>query len=577
MKVFETLNKQPGMQLKVLSLWKVFISLLDDELLRTLLISITKSLIDIMTVSNHNTRQAVAIVLEDLLIMKSFITPEDYANLPDIPDYQELARLNSHVNSNRMIKSNSVQLRHDLQYILNAFSDFDTVKVLLGLQKLEKILSMDNVDLGDFRDQLYSKLLYLIEKYGSHQQISYLAAVCIGKLGAVDPGIVKMNAVDDTVYVMNDYSRQDEKLAFICDLIINHIYPAYNAVNEVNVRLCMEYSIQTLLKNAGYLPMQEMKSKPTLLAIYTSWRKLPKSIQEFLTPFLQSAYHVSWSEQPLEYPIYTKAKSFQDWVQHWFCRMAKCAQSPAKEIFAACIPMVQSNLTDITLHLLPYIVLHVILSCTTDNVHGIVSELLLVFEANAKPADQSGIGKMGHYSLQVAVSITEYCRKWLNRVGLKDLAKKSQVSRVNRFLQAIPSMTMGIAAFHIKAYPHALMQLETHLKEKAEKMDPEIQKYLKQIYIQLDDPESLKGLMETYSSVLSVEEEIFRYESLGKWSEAEVLYRNKIQDNPSDISSYEGYMECLKKSGNYGNVLFSKKRAKSHFFFLNRIVVVYCG
>lgn len=576
MKVFETVNKLPSMQSEAVSLWKIFVSLLDDDVLRTLLTPITKSLIDVMTISNHEIRSSVAKLLEDILIGKSFLSADDYIHLPNLPDYEQLSRLRSYLDSGRLIENDTTKLKSDIQHILKDFSDFDNAKVLLALQKLEKILSLENVDLKRYRDQLYSKLLYLIGKYASHQPISYLTAVCLGKLGAIDPSLVKIKTVDDTVFIMNDFLRQDEKLAFISDLIINHIYPAYNAVSEVRVRLCIEYSIQTLLQQAGFRPVEDMKSNVTLLAVYTSWRKLPKSIQEFVTPFLQSAYQVSWSEQPLEYPIYHKAKSFDDWVEQWFCRMVECTRNPAKQIFTACIPMVQSNLTEITLHFIPYLVLHIILNGTGDHVRGIADELMIVFYANAKPDD--GGGKMNHYALQIAFSITEYCRKWINRVDSKDAEKKSQVARVHNFLKLLPSMTMGMAAFHTKAYPQALMQLETHIKENPQsKEDPEILKHLRQIFIQLDDPVSLQALIDECASALSLEEEIFRYESLGKWSEAEVSYRKKIQDNPLNLSSYEGYMECLKKSGNYGMYTINKIANNSYLLFLYRIFIIHCG
>ncbi|KAI7901832.1 uncharacterized protein BX663DRAFT_552745 [Cokeromyces recurvatus] len=557
MKVFHTLKELPNMQFQVCSLWEKFISLLDTDTILSHVNGIVKNLIDIMPIATKEIRVTIAKLLYNLLVEKNNLEPGHYTNLPILPDYEEFQELKEYIASNKQTKKPS---NYEFKQIIATFSNAnsDDVQVLLGLQRL-RILLENYPECEVYRNQIFSNLFYLLRKYASHKQITYLAALCLGKLGAVDPSTVNMPIIEDTVFIMNNFHRQDENLDFISDLIINHIYPAYNAINDEQVRKCTEFTIQTLLHQAGYHPVHEMKKRPSLIAIFHHWRRLPTSIQEFLTPFLQSAYQGTWSEHASKYPIFPNAKSFEEWAQDWYCVMANSAHDTAKQIFAACIPIVRSSILEVTLHLLPYLVLHLLLSGTPSDIRHIVDELMIVFSMNSKPhGNHSSQDKMNVYSLQVAVAVTEYCRKWLNRVGPYDAEKRNQVSRVNSFLELIPNKVMGIAAFYTKAYPQALMEFETHFKKQKTKIvgDHEMLDYLRQIYIQIDDPVDLQALMDMYTSVLSRDEEITRFEALGKWDEAEALYKSKISDNPYELAPYIGYMECLRKCNNYEKLLY---------------------
>lgn len=548
MKIFNTVIELPNMQSETLSLWKTYIDLLDETATVLHINAIVKGLSSILRVSPYNIRTDAANVLVDLLIRGPNFGEEQYSNLPVLPDFQELQEVKEFIGARQKVK-----IKHDIRKIISDFSSFDDVQVLSSLEKLYKIL-VDNPDCRYYVDKVYANLFNLLRKYASHELISYYSAICLGKLGAIDPGLVNMDVIDNTVFIMRNFNNDDENLNFICDLIINHIFPFYNAVSDEATRQCIEYSIQTLVRIAGYRPINEMKGNVSLVKAYNHWRRHPRHIQEFLTPFLISAYEGSWPEIHIEYPIFTNSHSFKEWVHNWYCRMVKGAIGTAGRVFSACLPMVQSDLMDVALHLLPYLVLHVILSGNNDDARAIINELQSVLDINAKPVDDLEKIKMNRYSLQVAVAITEYCRKWMNRVSPNDLTLTSVVERVNSFLKQIPDRDMGIAAFNAKAYPQALMHFETHLKEHSNNAlkDQEILGYLRQIYIEIDDPIDYKALMDTYTVVTSRDEQIAQYVNLGEWDYAETLYKSKILDTPLDLSAYTGYLECLTKSNRFG-------------------------
>jgi serine/threonine-protein kinase ATR len=553
MNIFQSVSEVPGMQLDALRLWEYFISLMDPDSLKTYLNGITQGLSNMICIVAPVDRIKVTNVLRNLLIKEDSLEPVQYTDLPTLPNFKELEQIKVYIEEKKLKRSIAAQRKYDMKQILASFSNADSVQVQLGLKRLKELLQT-NISCGPLLGELYSKLLYMLQKYAGHRDISYLVSVCLGKLGAIDPGLVDVSIVDDTVFVMNNFGRIDENLNFICDLITNHIYPAYHTVRDEEARQSIEYSIQTLLQQAGFEPVVELKRNSAKLAVYHHWRRLPKWIQEFLTPFLQSHYHVAVAEYRGSYPIFSRAKTFQDWVHHWYRQMTHHARAPAKDYFSACIPMSECKILGVAVHLLPYLVLHMILAGTPDDTRHIFHEIISVLNTNADPDSSSARNHINHYALQVVVAITEYCRKFMTRVGLNDVEKESQVKRVSNFLKLIPNKIMGIAAYHTKAYPQALMQFETYIKKNNIKLqeDSEISDYLRQIYIQIEDPVDLEVLLNVYTAVLSRDQEIIRYERDGQWQMAEALYNIKITQDPSDLSSCTGYMDCFKKSGNYG-------------------------
>ncbi|GAN03386.1 serine/threonine-protein kinase atr-like [Mucor ambiguus] len=550
-KVFDGVLELPNMQSEALSLWKTYIEHLSKDAVQININTIIQGLCGILVVSPSSIRVQVATTLHDLLVHNNGLTAEDYADFPVLPHFEELAAVKRLVHARQKAK-----VENEVLNIILGFSKFDDGLVLSNLQKLQNILVNNPYDRCEV-DKLYAHLFHLIRKYSTHEMISYYAALCLGLLGATDPSTVRMRAIDDTVFVMRNHNNDEENIDFVYDLIINHIFPSYNTTNDETSRHCMEYSIQTLLKIAGFCPVKSMRLHGES-AVYRRWRKYPREVQEFLAPFLESAYQGAWPDVQEEYPIFTKVHTFKDWVHKWYRCMTNGARGTAARIFKACLPMVQSDMTDIALHLLPYLVVHTILSGIGDAALAVAKELRIVLDINARPADDPEKLGMNRYALQVAVAITGYCRKWLHQVGRDDLTLTSMVERVNNFLKQIPNRDMGVAAFNAGAYPQAMMHFDTYMKEHChnEIQDAAMVNYLRHIYLETEQLEDYKALMSTYTMIASRDEQIAQHMNLGEWDYAETLYKSKINDSPLDLSAYTGYLECLSKSNRFSSLLY---------------------
>lgn len=541
MKLFQTVNELDNMQLEALSLWEIFIATIDNSALRSNFNRIVYGLLKILSVSTKNIRLMVAKVLENVFDREIETVEPKLSDLPILPDFEELQDLKASLKERLVQKKQSEQQM--LAEIMNRLNVSDDVQVLFELQKLNLLLSdilqEFPIDVGE----LFSQLLYLVRKYASNKDISYLIALCFGKVGAIDPSLINVRMIDNDVFIMYAFKSHKENRVFVCHLLATYIYNAYNTVKNEYTLQFLQTSIQSLLKCAGFSDESALRSESLL----------PKPVQEFLAPYIRSSFQFSFPKAETQYPIFTQVGSFDEWVKKWYRQMINAFQGSAKALFDALIPLVVSDFVDITVYLIPYVVLHSIILGSSDENSGILTEMLTILEINAEPETDLDRRSRNRQYLQVVVSITEYCRKWLNKIPHGD--KTSEANRVRTFLGKIPDKTMAIAAYHSKAYPQALMHFETHLKSKRSiSIEPEILGYLKNIYTQMENRVDLNALLKGGSNVLTHDEEMIRFEIAGRWEEAEILHKNRISDNPHDPLLYAGYIDCLKKWGKYGSI-----------------------
>ncbi|KAG2194555.1 hypothetical protein INT47_006514 [Mucor saturninus] len=550
MKLFQTVNELDDMQFEALSLWEVFIETIDNHVLVSNFNRIVYGLLKVLSVSTQIVRLKVAKVLESVFDREIETVNPKLSDLPILPEFEELRELKNDL-ENRLAqrKQSGPQM---LAEIMNRLNDSDDVQVLFELQKLNLLLSDILQEIPIDVGELFSQLLHLVRKHASNKDISNLIALCFGKIGAIDPSLINVRIIDNDVFIMYAFKSQNENRNFICHLLTTYIYDAYNTVKNEYTLQFIQTSIQSLLSCAGFSDEADLRTE----------NSLPKPVQEFLAPYIQSSFQFSIPNVNTHYPLFTEDGSFDEWVKNWYRQMIKEAQGSAKAIFDALTPLVASDFVDITVYMIPYLVLHTILLGSPDENSGILREMLTILEINAQPETDLDRRSKNRQYLQVVVSITEYCRKWLNKIQHGDRLKKSEANRVRTFLGKIPDKTMAIAAYNSKAYPQALMHFETHHKSKRNvSIEPEILPYLKNIYTQMENRVDLNALLKDTSNVLTHDEEMIQSEIAGRWEEAEILHKNRIADNPHDPLLYTGYIDCLKKWGKYETILYSTEKA----------------
>ncbi|KAI8890676.1 hypothetical protein K501DRAFT_328274 [Backusella circina FSU 941] len=553
MKLFDTIYDVEGMQLEALDLWTVLIHALSPSDILSHLNAFLRRLIQFVHIVDKSTRKKVAKEIEYILIDGNLvITPGRYLSLPVIPDFEELENTRQYIAS-----KTEGQMSKSITNILKCLSDPDDAEVQSALHRLDNFLKVKENNVEDIisnvkiASQLYSRLLSIARKYAHHKDIPYLAAVCLGKLGATDPSILPVSVNDDNIIILSNFKKKEENVSFVAGLIENYLIPAFNTSTDEQTHQFIQYTIQTLLVCAKFSPIKQGTSIPLDMVSYGRWRKFPVSVQEFLLPLLSSSYDCAWQELDDDYPIYNNMVTFSDWIEKWYSKLTKQAYGDAKDIFKACIPVIRSGNLDVAHYLIPCLVLHIVHLDDSEYSSHILKEMITVLNAVTEDKEKKNLS-----CLKVVVSITHYFRVWMRFRGIGTSDARTQVSIVNEFLSKIPDKLMAYASMSALAYPQALMHYEKYLKEDGEKINSdEAINMLRQIYGHLNDKDSMQVLIDGYSKAFSVEHEWLQYENEERWDIAEISLKEQVRKYPNKLTSYTNYLDCLQKAGEYEQVI----------------------
>ncbi|CAO3593608.1 unnamed protein product [Absidia cylindrospora] len=365
------------------------------------------------------------------------------------------------------------------------------------------------------------------------------------------------------------------------------------------IQTCSQYAIQELLKAVGFShdivkgdvsaavtvappgrrrPLRSAAAEGDVLATRKLWYSLDPIIQDLMEPLLYSKFEanvkLTTTSSP---PLFELASnSFDEWTYHLcFFLMEKvnitAASDPSHQmlhIFQACVPSVKTGHVVLTQHLIPFLVLRVLLSSSTPTIDRklILDEVIGVLTHGSSNSD------MKQSTLQLIVSITTHCRKWIRQ---KLLQKKRTtrststhedpaVTNIKTFLAKIPHHLMAQAAFRTGNYPQALMHFELAIKDEEKGKGRSkrtstgtatAQDYLDDIcqtYMHLEGPEAMAEVLAKSNRTWSRPLEILRFESRGEWQHAKLGYEDLL---PGDSLLTGRYFHCLQQLGDYDRII----------------------
>ncbi|KAJ1804134.1 hypothetical protein LPJ56_006808, partial [Coemansia sp. RSA 2599] len=190
---------------------------------------------------------------------------------------------------------------------------------------------------------------------------------------------------------------EEERMEFVCTLIVDHLVHAFAMAPSPSVQLCAAYSIQELLRLVGFtkdlIQRQQQAGNDgnahggTKSAIrggrrkndsgrratsrvnsvqderlLQRWGLIPASIQEIISPLLDSKYTIQQSSRRRtdtgagsRNACIARASSYIGWLRAWSVELATTlpASSPAAAIFKACTSAMKESSADMLLFLLP--------------------------------------------------------------------------------------------------------------------------------------------------------------------------------------------------------------------------------
>jgi serine/threonine-protein kinase ATR len=252
-----------------------------------------------------------------------------------------------------------------------------------------------------------------------------------------------------------------------------------------------------------------------------------------------------------------KVKGFSEWIKCWCMWLIhRLEDDLPKNIFLPCTIVFQHD-TSPVVYLLPYVLTCALRQVNTDLTKQVQSEMMAVLSHMAHAKETSEDMHSTSMCAQTIFTALDYLSMWVVARSKVTFIKKGRgisqhgkedFEQVKKFLNDIPKDILAVAAFKCQAYARALMYLEMFLSANCQKIEDNLG-FLQKVYLALDDPDGLAGVVAVRNSEPSVQEEIIELESTGNYRGAAALYEQIIQENPDSLPHHEGLLRCLMRQG----------------------------
>ncbi|KAJ2161731.1 hypothetical protein GGF46_001235 [Coemansia sp. RSA 552] len=224
-------------------------------------------------------------------------------------------------------------------------------------------------------------------------------AACIAAVGAVDSRALSKNNLEPYPDLREqagqgmvhglcdiDGGEEDERVEFICTLIVDHLSQAFALAPSPSVQMGTAYSIQELLRLAGFtavlLGPGAEESQPVISAkgkkgasrkqaasgmtktaqLRQRWELLPPNVTEIVRPLLSSKYTIQSSNRSTgasedgiaRVPCIKRVGSYVGWLRLWIYELTSAlpTTTPAGRLFRACLSTIREGDVDLLMFIL---------------------------------------------------------------------------------------------------------------------------------------------------------------------------------------------------------------------------------
>jgi len=566
--------------------WNCFVRLLDVSVLGPMLSQIVANLLPLLKTEPAK----VSEIFEFLIVSNKEVLKQHLHELYFLPDTCELQHINSVLRPFVDAIYDSGNLQMQIEYLIKG-----VIHELLDIRHMALIKLTHSLQRN--KDVLHSLIL---GSETAHPVISQLVTVllsgcrepdattrsligkCLGEVGAVDPGRLELTANQPKDEVPKFISSMSDD-SFAVELV-NELAKAFLGAEDRTEQDCVAYALQELIRiyNICAESDEHGDSRSSSSGSGRLWQRFNVDIQEILTPLTRSLYmlNVVSNSSSLVHPIYRshKGSNFESWV----CTLTsylgtKLEHDVSRRVFEACRGVVkQGGDSHIAMHILPYVASQVILDGIEEARSKLLQEILAVLNDTKKPDSRTGqLTDLRHMSAQMVFTLLDHLTRWLRHrqtvLSLQSPSSSSSVpsGKVTRasntsdsimsivdsdkdycsmktFLDCIPQDVLALASYNCGAYMRAFMHHELHIRSAAAsgmpRNAPESLDFLLKLFVAVDEPDGVAGIIAVQNVPLSLEQQILAFESVGRLSDASVCYEHAIRSQPDNLIFRRGLL-----------------------------------
>ena len=490
----------------------------------------------------------------------------DDKGLKDMKDIVEVARgknLTFQCNLSSLVKfidHECVEVRHQTLRTLSSLLD-KNVAQLQGL-----ILRTDRT--SPVVTSLVQALLSCTSCKEPDTDLRMMAAICLGKIGALDPGRLEFNQ-DQGLTTKEDGSMLGIFSTGFCSDLLQELVRAQASTKEPFVAETFAYSIQEVLKvyeiNLGVKDHSSFTWKV--------WRNLPESTQEALTPLLDSKYSYENScKAPSEIsPVYGATcigANYRNWLVTWSGQLlSMMKEAKEKALFTACQPAFRRDLR-VAEFLLPHLVVTILSHGTEKQIDAVFLEVEAILPEEDKVEPECIDSSFKQLVSQALFTVLDHIARWL-RLKLHSLlahtgkdeskltaaeiktAKSKSLSymKVANFQAKLErkSINMGNLAFEVGDYHRSAFHMDSFYRERLRdggKLIADELSSLQRLYGALDEADLIGGVAAAREEEPSLSDLIQQHEATGSYQDALSCYEKLDDSNMAGVECRTGQVRC---------------------------------
>jgi len=378
----------------------------DDEDVDVLLDTTFFLILEYWAVSNEASRKIMESMMQHIFETRTHVMANSHykvpllSKVPDLQRYEDmLADLRKPVDSSLAFGLFAERLGHEHSGV-----------VLLTLSELIAYLKdhqeyLQTSAISEHPDPVVSQLLRAVldcasRHHGVNIDVARLCTEAIGLIGCVDPNRIDAARVPKKVVLVDNFEIEDDRQQFGFFVLAEVLVKSFLAATDTGWQGVLSFAMQELLERcdikAAVLQVDGGRRGGINTDLFRKWRELPVTVQEVLSPFLSSRYALKPMRQmKVEYPVFRPGMTYAVWLRTFVLHLLRNPQNAnAALVFEPLCRVIRAKDLSIAEFLLPYAVLHIILSDSTpkqlqQDVSGELSVILdYELPSSATPAEK---------------------------------------------------------------------------------------------------------------------------------------------------------------------------------------------
>ncbi|PAV60844.1 hypothetical protein WR25_02264 [Diploscapter pachys] len=400
----------------------------------------------------------------------------------------------------------------------------DTVGTV-ALERLNGLLDGKPLE-DELASAMVNALLHTLRS-SNKETVKLLAAKCLGRLGAIDPGrvILPLKSQGDTVFIDEEMFEVD---------ILEQCWRVYSNLLDADLIDMVEFSLQTLLT----IIVGKNDTKKIMRRLNSDCRR---DIEPLRNANLSVMKDAEFEVQHL--PMAKDISDFSDWLILLFMFGAsKVRSSPQADIFSALKFIVRTGDCEFIRHVLPQLIIQLILENYDTKEYE--KEMEAVLRACVGADARGWTQQAAHAVFSILDTFERYIEKRKSKKKQNDRELKlaqSMLSRITSFTVDSGELLLVVAAEKCNCLTRALRWCEQHAIKTEESGTFSFNRThfyaLERIYTQLQNVDGVQGAFEciAQNAEPTADECILALEASGHYTDALPLYSQSTHQKQSSL------------------------------------------